>query len=120
MGGVVDIVVADDPEAAWPRILPHYVHQLNTYQRAHGGAPAPGAMLTAEDLRDPRAALELPGLAVRLRVMTYEDAIVALKACTNGLPVHHVYLWASIAGMPADLVERNIELVATRVAPALA
>ena len=29
---------------------------------------------------------------------------------TAGLPAEHAYLWASVAGMPDDLVERHIEL----------
>ena len=33
-GGMLDIIVADDPEAAFERILPHYAHQLNSYRAA--------------------------------------------------------------------------------------
>ncbi len=35
------------------------------------------------------------------------------------MPVEHVYLWASVAGMPDDLVERHVELLFREVAPAL-
>jgi hypothetical protein len=31
-----------------------------------------------------------------------------------------VYLWASIAGMPDDLVTRHVELVSSTLAPMLA
>ena len=37
----------------------------------------------------------------------------------EGAPVEHVYLWASVAGMPDDLVERHVELTCTQVAPNL-
>ena len=41
-GGMLDIIVADDPEAAFARILPHYAHQLNTYRHATvAGSDAP-------------------------------------------------------------------------------
>ena len=33
MGGLLDIIVADDPEQATERILPHLAHQANTYRR---------------------------------------------------------------------------------------
>jgi len=36
------------------------------------------------------------------------------------MPVKHVYLWESIAGMPDDLADRHVELVASRLAPAMA
>src|SRR6185437_9965268 len=32
MGGLVEIIVADDPEQAAERLLPHWVHQQNTYR----------------------------------------------------------------------------------------
>jgi hypothetical protein len=35
------------------------------------------------------------------------------------MPVEHVFFWESIAGMPDDLVDRHVELVATHLAPAL-
>ncbi|HZP16031.1 MAG TPA: LLM class flavin-dependent oxidoreductase, partial [Nocardioides sp.] len=38
LAGLLDVVVADDPEEARERILPHYAHQLNTYRRAAAGA----------------------------------------------------------------------------------
>src|SRR4051812_3634077 len=36
LAGDVDIVVADDPEAAYQRIAPHYLYQVNSYSRAAG------------------------------------------------------------------------------------
>ena len=36
-GGMLDIVVADDPEATLHRILPHFLHQANTYAESRGG-----------------------------------------------------------------------------------
>jgi hypothetical protein len=57
----------------------------------------------------------LPGLAV----LDADSAIGEIRSKTEGLPVAHVYLWASVGGMDDDLVERHLDLVATRVVPAL-
>lgn len=117
-GGMLDIIVADDPEDAFERILPHYAHQLNTYRAAAvagTGRDAPKE-ITVEKLRGGAAQKgQIPGL----RVLTPADAVAAIREATDGSPVEHVYLWASVAGMPDDLVERHVELTCTKVAPQL-
>ena len=117
-GGMLDIIVADDPEAAFERILPHYAHQLNSYRAAAvagSGRDAP-KQITIEKLRG--GALST-GQILGLRVLTPTDAVAAIREATDGSPVEHVYLWASVAGMPGDLVERHVELTCTQVAPNL-
>ena len=113
-GGMLDIIVADDPEAAFERILPHYAHQLNSYRAASvagSGRDAPKE-ITVEKLRSGAAQKgQIPGL----RVLTPSDAVNAIREATDGSPVEHVYLWASVAGMPEDLVERHVELTCTQV-----
>ena len=117
-GGMLDIIVADDPEAAFERILPHYAHQLNSYRAAAvagTGRDAPKE-ITVDKLRSGAAQKgQIPGL----RVLTPTDAVAAILDATEGAPVEHVYLWASVAGMPDDLVERHVELTCTQVAPNL-
>ena len=117
-GGMLDIIVADDPEAAFEWILPHYAHQLNSYRAAAvtgSGRDAPKE-ITVEKLRSGAAQKgQIPGL----RVLTPTDAVNAIREATDGSPVEHVYLWASVAGMPDDLVERHVELTCTQVAPNL-
>lgn len=117
-GGMLDIIVADDPEEAFERILPHYAHQLNSYRAAAvagSGRDAPKE-ITVEKLRGGAAQKgQIPGL----RVLTPTDAVTAIREATEGSPVEHVYLWASVAGMPDDLVERHVELTCTQVAPNL-
>jgi hypothetical protein len=105
----MDIVVADDPEKAFEQILPFYAYQQDTYRRygVEGtGIPEPKPM-KEERLRQ------------QLAVLSPADAISVIRARTEGLPVEHVYLWASIAGMPDDLVERHVELLFDEVAPAV-
>ena len=117
-GGMLDIIVADDPEAAFERILPHYAHQLNSYRAAAvagSDRPAPKE-ITVEKLRGGATNRgQIPGL----RVLTPADAVAAIHEATEGAPVEHVYLWASVAGMPDDLVERHMQLLCTEVRPHL-
>src|SRR5690606_7936939 len=117
MSGLLDIIVADDPDQATQRLLPYLAHQANTYRR--GKAEGTGRQpvdLTVEGLQElVRAGKPLPGLTV----LTPDAAIETIRARTQGLPAHHVYFWASIAGMPDDLVERHLELLFRVVAPAV-
>jgi hypothetical protein len=115
---MLDIIVADDPEAAFERILPHYVHQLNSYRAATvAGTDRPSPKeITADRLRSGiTTAGQIPGL----RVLNPAGAVAAIRAATVDAPVEHVYLWASVAGMPDDLVERHVQLLATEVRPNL-
>jgi alkanesulfonate monooxygenase SsuD/methylene tetrahydromethanopterin reductase-like flavin-dependent oxidoreductase (luciferase family) len=118
MGGMVDIVVADDPERTFETLLPYYAYQANTYRRygVEGTGRPPPRELTVEKLR---SGAERRGQIPGLRVLTADEAVGAIREQVSGLPVDHVYCWASIAGMPDDLVARHAELLVTRVAPAL-
>ena len=115
LGGVVDLIVCDDPEQTKHRLLPYLAWQRHTYREARGaGAGTYEETLAALGERLAQKG-ELPGFAV----CTAADAIALLEARTDGLPVEHVYLWASLAGMPDDMVDRHLELVTTQVGPAL-
>ena len=108
MGGLTDIVVADDPEAAIARLLPHWLHQQNTYRaimRTADGAPLPPL-----DPDRARATFERTGRLGTMEVLDVDAAIDAVRERVAGLPVEHAYAWLSVADMPADLVERHIEL----------
>jgi alkanesulfonate monooxygenase SsuD/methylene tetrahydromethanopterin reductase-like flavin-dependent oxidoreductase (luciferase family) len=118
MGGVIDIVVADDPERALDAILPHYAHQRVTYANARKGLRADESGV-AEVEAKLRARYAADGAVPGLRVLTPEQTIDAIRAETAGLPVRHVYMWASVGGMPDALVERHVELLAGVVRPAL-
>ncbi len=115
--GVVNVMAADDPESALERVLPHLAHQLNSYRAANASTTGRRPReLTVDDLRQnpgsgPLAALQVLGPA---------DAAAHIRELTAGLPVEEVYAWASIGGMPDDLVARHIELMSTEVREALA
>lgn len=113
MGGSVDLIVSADPERAWERIKPHYEHQALSYLRAHdAGARLPdGALAT-------RFAADRRGIAsVRLSVLSPDEAVEEITRRIDGLPVSHVYTWASIANMPDDVVDEHVELLFRDVAP---
>jgi alkanesulfonate monooxygenase SsuD/methylene tetrahydromethanopterin reductase-like flavin-dependent oxidoreductase (luciferase family) len=104
---LLPIVLSDDPDAAWSRITPHLAHQANSYRQLSvekTGQPAPPLIDPGElrDRRDPEGPLQ---------VLTPEEAAAHVRELIKGLPVRHLIFWASVAGMPDDLVTRNIELI---------
>ncbi len=119
MAGLVNLVVADDPEAAFEQILPHLAFQLNTYRKgAADGSGRTPSEVTVEKLRQSHR--DHTNVLQPVNVLGPDEAIAFLRDHTAGLPVHEVYCWASIAGMPDELVHRHVELLATVVRPALA
>jgi len=123
IGGLVQFVIADDPEAAWAQIAPHVAYQWGTYGY-YGGldTDAPGMGLLP-DLAitgvDPEAMRKREGLplAPNVDVVTPDEAVRRLTENFQGMPVEHIFCWTSIAGMPDDLVNRHIELLSSEVAP---
>jgi hypothetical protein len=90
---------------------------MNSYQQGSvegTGLPGP-PLLKAGDFPQPRAE---DGSWSLLEILTPEDAATRIHERIRGLPVRHLIFWASIAGMPDDLVVRNIELISERL-PAL-
>jgi hypothetical protein len=108
MGGLVDIIVADDPRQAAQRLLPHWLHQQNTY-RALRRKPD-GSRLSPIQLDRARDSLADTGRLGTLQVLDVDGAIAELRARIEGLPAEHAYAWMSLADMPDDLTERHLEL----------
>jgi len=117
MMGLLGVIVADDPESTFERLLPYICHQLNTYRAAaaQGTARTP-SLITPEKLREGRSK---PGVIPPIEVLDADDAVTRLGQLTTGVPAEEIYLWASIAGMPDDIVQRHIELLAA-IRPQLA
>ena len=113
---MADFLVADDPEKAFERIIPHRTHQLNSYrQQAALGTGRTPRQLTEEEVREGRGS----GVVGALRVLTVDEAVARINGICEGLPVKHLYLWASIGAMPEDLAERQMQLLTGQVQPAL-
>lgn len=116
MGGVVDFLVADDPERMSAQVLPHRTHQLNSYrQNAARGSGRSPRLLTEDEVREGRGS----GVIAPLLVLTVDEAVARIHEICADLPVAHLYLWASIGGMPEALVEEQMNLLVDRVQPAL-
>jgi len=129
MGGPIHMIVCDDPEEAWSAIKPHLKYHMESYARygsegletgpADSGAGAIDQLaleMDPEDFRSPGPVMQMPAFDV----VTPEDAIARLEAWCGELPVLEAMFLDSIAGMPEWMVQRHIELLATKVAPAIA
>jgi alkanesulfonate monooxygenase SsuD/methylene tetrahydromethanopterin reductase-like flavin-dependent oxidoreductase (luciferase family) len=125
---VANMVIADDPGRAWPRIAPHLSYQWSSLARygAEGAERAGRAKVAAvledvaqevdaDTLRSEGPAMSPPNFDV----VTPDEAVRRIHLWLVGLPVDTVYFGQSIAGMPEDLAARHVELLATEVAPAL-
>jgi hypothetical protein len=108
MGGLVEIIVADDPPRAAERLLPHWVHQQNTY-RALRRKPD-GSPLSAIEPDRARDSLAKTGRLGSLQILDVEGAVAELRERVSGLPAEYAYAWMSLADMPDDLTERHLEL----------
>jgi len=108
MAGLVEVVVADDPERAAERILPYWLHQQNSYRaimrRPDGRPPSP---LRADRARE---TLQRTGRLGGLAVVDVDGAVALLRQHLDGVPARHAFAWLSVGGMPDDLVERHLEL----------
>jgi hypothetical protein len=51
---------------------------------------------------------------------TPDDVAEQIRAYTTGAPVESVFLWASLGGMPEQMVAEHVRLICTRLAPLLA
>jgi len=114
LAGGLDVIVARDPERAWALLRPHYEHQLVSYLRAHGQVDAE---VSAGALQSRFGSSRPAGLSVTLSVLDPAEAVEAIVAKLAGLPVHHAFTWASIAGMPSDLCIEHQALFFGEVVP---
>lgn len=111
MMGLLGVIVADDPESTYERLLPYVCHQLNTYRAAAAeGSGRTPSLITPEKLREGRSK---PGVIPPIEVLDPTDAVRRLRQLTDGVPAEEIYMWSSIAGMPDDITQRHIELLAS-------
>jgi alkanesulfonate monooxygenase SsuD/methylene tetrahydromethanopterin reductase-like flavin-dependent oxidoreductase (luciferase family) len=102
-GGVLDFILADDPEATSAAIAPHVAYQRESYALAAGQA-SPAAM----------------GRGVPpIEVLTPDAAVMRVKKAIAGKPVTDIFFWGSVAGMPRGIAEHHLDLLCDRVAPEL-
>ena len=119
MAGSVSGWVTDDPERDWPLVSKHVAAQFDSYRRhmVEGtGEPLPRPV----DPEKLRARTETRGPLNRILYGTPDEVVAAVIQQSAGAPVETVFFWGSIAGMPEDVVARNVRLVCTELAPRLA
>jgi hypothetical protein len=123
--GLVNFIVADDPQDAVARVAPHIGYQRSSYNRygAEGRADGQTGALTVSGGPVDVAALRqrhAPPMSPEYDVVSAEEAITRVRAWLEHRPVVDIFMWGSIAGMPDEIADRHAELVASVVAPALA
>jgi alkanesulfonate monooxygenase SsuD/methylene tetrahydromethanopterin reductase-like flavin-dependent oxidoreductase (luciferase family) len=94
------VVLARDPEAAWPELGPYFLHETNAY----------GAWQAAAKVRatyEPRASIDELRASGQYRILTPEDYAAELKPAGDfALAVLH----PMVGGIPPDLAWRHLRL----------
>ena len=117
MAGGVQGWVSEDPERDWSMVSKHVAHQLNSYRHhmVEGtGAPEPRPVDVNKLIESGRS-----GPLGSFSYGTPEVVAQRIRASTAGAPVETVFFWASVSGMPEDVVARNVQTICTRLAPLL-
>lgn len=114
MGGLLDLIVAEDPERARAQLQPHIEYQAGAYAAFF-------AEVDVHEGREPGSG-PLGGSAAvdSYQILTPEAAVDMIRQRTEGLPVAFVTPWLTVGGMPDELAREHITLTMTKVAPALA
>lgn len=108
-GGVVNLVVANDPDRTAERLVPHVEHHVSSYVSAMGRQRS--FEFSPDDLRHPERS--------PMFVADVDEAIRVMDRVCGDLRSPHLYVWASVAGMPDDLVEEHLRLTFGEVVPRL-
>jgi alkanesulfonate monooxygenase SsuD/methylene tetrahydromethanopterin reductase-like flavin-dependent oxidoreductase (luciferase family) len=115
MAGALSAWTTHDPERDWPVVAEHVRWQADSY-RSH--------MVTGTDQPVPRPVdperIRAKGLTSGfngLLVATPDEVATEVGRFIGAAPVKAVFFWASIAGMPEDMVLRHVRTVCNDLAP---
>jgi alkanesulfonate monooxygenase SsuD/methylene tetrahydromethanopterin reductase-like flavin-dependent oxidoreductase (luciferase family) len=99
VGGLVNLFLADDPEAALTEIREQGRHNRRTYGRGDsaGGGPL-----------------------LRLQVLSPADAASQIADAIAGMPVTDIFCFERIGSLEGELVDRHVELLCDALPAALA
>jgi alkanesulfonate monooxygenase SsuD/methylene tetrahydromethanopterin reductase-like flavin-dependent oxidoreductase (luciferase family) len=118
MAGWINSWVTEDPDADWPTVKIHMAHQFDSYA-SHGvegtGQPPPPPV----DPEQVRAGTP-DALLGYFWCDRPETVAQRIADYTEGAPVETVLIFASLAGMPEQMVARHIHTICTTLAPLLA
>jgi len=101
--------VAEDPDAAWERIAPHALHEMNAYGQWMAEAGTTGPYEPVKDADAARASGQYP-------VLTPDELIE--KARSLG-PMDTIMFHPLMGGMPPELGWESLRLFEEKVLPAL-
>ncbi|WP_216898230.1 LLM class flavin-dependent oxidoreductase [Nocardia alni] len=116
MGGPFFALPSEDPERDWADTAPYITYQQNSYRRHTDVGRSAGGQRPFDPDAGRQRPLSRPGA---FWFDTPENLATRLRAWLADTPVDTVFLWASVGGMPEPMVERNVELIARRLAPLL-
>lgn len=119
MAGGIQAWVSNDPEADWPVVSRHLAYQFDSYRRyaVEGTGRRPPPLVDVQRLRDVEPLTSSLGYFM---VGTPDDIAGRVRQATAGAPVDTVFFWASIGGMPEEMVAERIRLLCRELAPRLA
>ncbi|MEJ2865291.1 LLM class flavin-dependent oxidoreductase [Actinomycetospora flava] len=118
LGGLVNVLLADDPDAAKAEVRAAARRNRESY-RGNDDQAATRKVDGPAPLRSASGDATFP----KLRVLTADDAVTAVRAQLAALarfPVTDVFCFADLGGLPADVVDRHLELVTDVLRPGLA
>ena len=118
MTDVVHAYATDDPEGDWPTVAEHHAYQWDSYNRYKSeGTDLP--LRPPIDAEQSRA----NGLSLGWADLLYgtpEYVVEQIVARFGGAPIKTLFFWLSVAGMPEEMVRRNLQTITTRLRPLLA
>ena len=117
--GYLSLFVCDDPANTWDAVRDHYRYQLsrNLLNGLRAVDPAGNVLDRPIPTTDDIERMRTEG---SLLFVTPSEAIKEIDKRTTGLPVSGLICHNRICGMPDELSERHVELMATVVKPAIA
>lgn len=115
--GYLNLFVCDDPAATWPSVRELYRYQFSRNVLYGLQAVDPAGNVRAASLPTSDDIERMRGSAFLL--VTPDQAIEEIHQRTRGLPVSGLICHNRIPGMPDELSDRHVELMATVVKPAV-
>lgn len=117
MSGAFSAWTTDDPERDWATASSHVAYQLDSYRRYMvEGTDAP----VPRPVNVERIVSGDPGRVLGSFAYGTPDHVAArLLAHVDGVPVDTAFFWASVGGMPVDMVRRGVQVICSDLAPLL-
>jgi alkanesulfonate monooxygenase SsuD/methylene tetrahydromethanopterin reductase-like flavin-dependent oxidoreductase (luciferase family) len=104
-GTAETVVLADDPEAMWPRLGPYFLHETNSYGAWQAAADVASPYSAMQDIEEVRA-------SGKYRILTPEE--LSAELTTAEFPF--VMLHPMVGGIPPELAWESLRLLEDRCA----